>query len=132
MREGAKSVAARLDLMKREGGKNGRDDKPSGIEIRMADALAKINPTLLAFSFFFSPFQGWNKLLMSGDNYATKTRELSRYRISRYRIKGINQQRAPLLPADRCRAKQMKGRVRHWGVLAVCLCSLDGYCQKNP
>jgi hypothetical protein len=45
MREGAKSGAARLDLMKREGGINGRDDKSSGIDIRMADALAKINPT---------------------------------------------------------------------------------------
>jgi hypothetical protein len=31
--------------MKREGGINGRDDKSSGIDIRMADALAKINPT---------------------------------------------------------------------------------------
>ncbi len=31
--------------MKREGGINDRDDKPRGIDIRMADALAKINPT---------------------------------------------------------------------------------------
>ena len=47
--------------------------------------------------------------------------------LSRYRIKDINQERAPLLTADRRQAKQMKGRVRHVGVLAVCLCSLDGY-----
>ena len=45
MREGAKSGAARLDLMKRGRGINGRDDRSSGIEIRIADALAKINPT---------------------------------------------------------------------------------------
>jgi hypothetical protein len=44
-KEGAKSVPARLDLMKRGRGINDRDDKSSGIEIRMADALAKINPT---------------------------------------------------------------------------------------
>jgi hypothetical protein len=44
-REGGKSVAARLDLMKRGRGINGRDDKSSGIEIRMAETLAKINPT---------------------------------------------------------------------------------------
>ncbi len=31
--------------MKRGRGINGRDDKSSGIEIRMADALGKINPT---------------------------------------------------------------------------------------
>jgi hypothetical protein len=31
--------------MKRGRGINGRDDRSSGIEIRMADALAKINPT---------------------------------------------------------------------------------------
>jgi hypothetical protein len=31
---------------KHEGGINGRDDKPSGIDIRMADALTKkFNPT---------------------------------------------------------------------------------------
>ena len=45
MREGAKSGATRLDLMKRGRGINGRDDKSSGIEIRMTDALAKSNPT---------------------------------------------------------------------------------------
>jgi hypothetical protein len=44
-REGAKSGASRLDFMKHEGGINDRDDKSSGIDIRMADALAKINPT---------------------------------------------------------------------------------------
>ena len=44
-REGTKSGAARLGRMKRGRGMNGRDDKSSGIEIRMADALAKINPT---------------------------------------------------------------------------------------
>jgi hypothetical protein len=43
--EGAKSVAARLDLMKRGRGINDRDDKSSGIDIRMAETLAKINPT---------------------------------------------------------------------------------------
>jgi hypothetical protein len=31
--------------MKRGRGINGRDDRSSGIEIRMAEALAKINPT---------------------------------------------------------------------------------------
>jgi hypothetical protein len=31
--------------MKRGRGINGRDDKSSGIDIRMAEALAKINPT---------------------------------------------------------------------------------------
>jgi hypothetical protein len=53
--------------MKRGRGINGRDDRSSGIEIRMADALAKINPTdplILAYAydsfsfflkFFFSP-----------------------------------------------------------------------------
>ena len=40
-REGTKSGAARLGRMKRGRGMNGRDDKSSGIEIRMADALAK-------------------------------------------------------------------------------------------
>jgi hypothetical protein len=45
MRDGAKSVAACLDLMKREGGINDRDDKSSGIDIRMTDVLSKINPT---------------------------------------------------------------------------------------
>jgi hypothetical protein len=33
-----------LQLYKK-GGINGRDDKSSGIDIRMSDALAKINPT---------------------------------------------------------------------------------------
>jgi hypothetical protein len=32
--------------MKRGGNINDRDDKSSGIDIRMADALAKINPTV--------------------------------------------------------------------------------------
>jgi hypothetical protein len=31
--------------MKRGRGINGRDDRSSGVEIRMAEALAKINPT---------------------------------------------------------------------------------------
>ncbi len=44
-REGAIRGAARLGRMKRGRGMNGRDDRSSGIEIRMADALAKINPT---------------------------------------------------------------------------------------
>jgi hypothetical protein len=44
-REGTKSGAARLGRMKRGRGMTDRDDKSSGIEIRMADALAKINPT---------------------------------------------------------------------------------------
>ena len=44
-REGTKSGAARLGRMKRGRGMNDRDDKSSGIEIRMADVLAKINPT---------------------------------------------------------------------------------------
>ena len=35
----------RLDRMKRGSGIKGRDDRSSGIEIRIADALAKINPT---------------------------------------------------------------------------------------
>ena len=43
-REGAKSGAARLERMKRGSGIKGRDDKSSGIKIRMADVLAKINP----------------------------------------------------------------------------------------
>jgi hypothetical protein len=43
--EGAKSGVARLERMKRGSGIKDRDDKSSGIEIRMADALAKINPT---------------------------------------------------------------------------------------
>ena len=44
-REGAKSGAARLDLMKRGRGIYGLDDKSSGIEILMVEALGKINPT---------------------------------------------------------------------------------------
>jgi hypothetical protein len=34
-----------IEFMKHGRGMNDRDDKSSGIEIRMADALAKINPT---------------------------------------------------------------------------------------
>ena len=45
MREGDKSGVARLERMKRGNGIKDRDDKSSGIEIRMTDALAKINPT---------------------------------------------------------------------------------------
>ena len=44
-REGAKSGVARLERMKHGSGIKGRDDKSNGIEIRMADALGKINPT---------------------------------------------------------------------------------------
>ena len=43
--EGAKSIVARLERMKRGSGIKGRDDKSSGIEIRMVEALGKINPT---------------------------------------------------------------------------------------
>ena len=43
--EGAKSIVARLERMKRGSGIKGRDDKSSGIEIHMSDTLAKINPT---------------------------------------------------------------------------------------
>jgi hypothetical protein len=39
--------------MKRGRGINGRDDRSSGIEIRMADALAKINPAKLQDFFSF-------------------------------------------------------------------------------
>ena len=45
-REGAKSGVGRLERMKHGSGIKDRDDKSSGIEIRMADALAKINPTV--------------------------------------------------------------------------------------
>ncbi len=45
MREGARSGATRLDRMKRGSGIKDRDDRSSGIEIRIAEALAKINPT---------------------------------------------------------------------------------------
>ena len=44
-REGARSGVTRLDRMKRGSGIKDRDDRSSGIEIRIADALAKINPT---------------------------------------------------------------------------------------
>jgi hypothetical protein len=44
-REGAKSGEARLERMKHGRGIKDRDDRSSGIEIRMTDALAKINPT---------------------------------------------------------------------------------------
>ena len=40
-----KSGVTRLDRMKRGSGIKGRDDRSSGIEIRIADTLAKINPT---------------------------------------------------------------------------------------
>jgi hypothetical protein len=43
--EGAKSGVTRLERMKHGSGIKDRDDKSSGIEIRMTDALAKINPT---------------------------------------------------------------------------------------
>ncbi len=35
----------RLDRVKHGGGIEGHDDRSSGIEIRIAEALAKINPT---------------------------------------------------------------------------------------
>jgi hypothetical protein len=44
-REGGKSGVTRLGRMERGSGIKGRDDRSSGIEIRIADALAKINPT---------------------------------------------------------------------------------------
>ena len=44
-REGVKSVVGLLERMKRGGGAQGLDDKSSGMEILMADAFAKINPT---------------------------------------------------------------------------------------
>jgi hypothetical protein len=44
-REGAKKGATRLDHMKHGSGIKGRDDRSSGIEIHIADTLAKINPT---------------------------------------------------------------------------------------
>ncbi len=43
--EGAKSGVARLERMKHGSGIKVRDDKSSGIDIRMSDAVAKINPT---------------------------------------------------------------------------------------
>jgi hypothetical protein len=39
------SGVTRLDRMKHGNGIKDRDDKSSGIEIRIAEALAKINPT---------------------------------------------------------------------------------------
>ena len=44
-REGAKSGVTRLDHMKHGSGIKDRDDRSSGIEIRIAESLAKINPT---------------------------------------------------------------------------------------
>ena len=44
-RERVKSVVGPLDRMKRDGGIKGLDDKSSGMEILMAEAFAKINPT---------------------------------------------------------------------------------------
>ncbi len=44
MREGAKSGVTRLERMKHGSGIKNRDDKSSGIEIRMTETLAKINP----------------------------------------------------------------------------------------
>ncbi len=44
-REGSKSGVTRLDHMKHGSGIRGRDDRSSGIEIRIAEALGKINPT---------------------------------------------------------------------------------------
>ena len=43
--EGAKSGVGRLERMKHSSGIKGRDDKSSGIEILIAEAFAKINPT---------------------------------------------------------------------------------------
>jgi hypothetical protein len=45
MREGGKSGGTRLDLMKHGRGINDRDDRSSGVEIRITEAFAKINPT---------------------------------------------------------------------------------------
>ncbi len=44
-REGARSGVTRLDRMKHGSAVKDRDDRSSGIEIRIAEALAKINPT---------------------------------------------------------------------------------------
>ena len=41
----AKSGVTRLERMKLGSGTKDRDDRSNGIEIRMVDALAKINPT---------------------------------------------------------------------------------------
>ena len=43
--EGLKSGVGRLERIKRGSGIKDRDDRSSGIEILMADAFAKINPT---------------------------------------------------------------------------------------
>ena len=43
--EGVKSGVTRLERMKHVSGIKGRDDKSSGIDMHMTDALAKINPT---------------------------------------------------------------------------------------
>ena len=45
IREGAKSVVGLLERMKSGGGIKGLDDKSSGMEILIAEAFAKINPT---------------------------------------------------------------------------------------
>jgi hypothetical protein len=42
--EGARSGVTRLDRMKHGSGIKGRDDRSSGIEIRIVDALVKITP----------------------------------------------------------------------------------------
>jgi hypothetical protein len=44
-REGTKSVVGLLERMNRGKGIKGLDDKSSGMEILIADAFAKINPT---------------------------------------------------------------------------------------
>ena len=44
-REGARSGVTRLDRLKRGSGIKDRDDRSIGIEIRIAEDLAKINPT---------------------------------------------------------------------------------------
>jgi hypothetical protein len=44
-REGAKSGIGLLERMKRGRGIKGLDDKSKGMEILMADAFTKINPT---------------------------------------------------------------------------------------
>jgi len=44
-RDGAKSGVERLERMKHGSAIKDRDDKSSGIEIRMTEAFAKINPT---------------------------------------------------------------------------------------
>ena len=44
-REGTKSGVVRLERMKHGSGIKGRDDRSSGIEILIADVLAKIKPT---------------------------------------------------------------------------------------